>query len=76
MFNLLDDIPLPVTMPDWYDGNGNDIDGQCSNWTGGDAGKENHQPEPSYSPVATTPEITDNNWTDGASYWKNLPGIY
>ncbi|CDP10791.1 unnamed protein product [Coffea canephora] len=76
LFNLLDDIPLPVTMPDWYDGNGNDIDGQCSNWTGGDAGKENHQPEPSYSPVATTPEITDNNWTDGASYWKNLPGIY
>lgn len=63
-------------MSDWCDGNGNNTNRHSSNSNGGDAGMENDQPGPSYSPDGATLEKTNNSWAAGASCWENMPGNY
>ncbi|KAL3509768.1 hypothetical protein ACH5RR_029169 [Cinchona calisaya] len=72
--SLLANFPSAIPMPEWNDENSNIAKGQASNLTRGDAVDEN-QPESSHSQVAKTLETTENNWTIGASRWKNLPGF-
>uniref|UniRef100_A0A5B7BBT0 Transcription factor GAMYB n=1 Tax=Davidia involucrata TaxID=16924 RepID=A0A5B7BBT0_DAVIN len=72
--SLLDNFPLTVPVPDWYDGSGNTLNGQSSNMAQANAGFDNRQ-EALRSPVATTAAMENHDWTLGSCCWNNMPGI-
>ncbi|CAL5391198.1 unnamed protein product [Camellia sinensis] len=72
--SLLNNFPMTVPVPYWYDAIGTSSFGQSSNMMDGYLGL-NNLPEASPSAVATTMETTNPDQTRSLCCWNNMPDI-
>ncbi|KAL7231451.1 hypothetical protein ACSBR2_009660 [Camellia fascicularis] len=72
--SLLNNFPMTVPVPDWYDAIGTSSFGQSSNMMDGHLGL-NNLPEASSSAVATTMETTNPGQARSSCCWNNMPDI-
>ncbi|GMP54001.1 hypothetical protein CsSME_00019289 [Camellia sinensis var. sinensis] len=72
--SLLNNFPMTVPVPYWYDAIGTSSFGQSSNMMDGYLGL-NNLPEASPSAAATTMETTNPDQTRSLCCWNNMPDI-